>query len=194
MFETECIPFQGKLTPHGYGCIRNKMAHRLTYEYAKGPIPQTWVIDHMCRNRACVNPEHLRAVPRRVNGLENSVSPLAINASRTHCPSGHPYDYENTSIVVRNGKEGRVCRKCRSIVANEIHYRSRGKRHLLVQHVAFHLHEYARKPWRVEPDIMVEAQKLAAKIEKLRAKRRSKDHYVRMAALSAAKRLKCHEA
>ena len=64
-------------------------AHRVSYEWHIGPIPVWMVIDHVCRNRACVNPAHLRVVTRRENNLVNSDGPPAINAMKTHCPRGH---------------------------------------------------------------------------------------------------------
>jgi transcription elongation factor Elf1 len=66
------------------------------------------VLDHICRNRACVNPGHLRVVTPKQNVLENSLGRTAINKCKTHCPKGHPFDDENT---FRAGTQ-RQCREC----------------------------------------------------------------------------------
>lgn len=84
-------------------------AHRFAYEHFKGPVPDGLEIDHLCRNRACVNPDHLEAVDRRVNVLRG-VSPAAVNAVKTHCVHGHEFTPENTYI------EGAGKRKCRTCI------------------------------------------------------------------------------
>ncbi len=82
-------------------------AHRIAYELVKGPIPKSLTIDHLCRNRACINPDHLEAVTMRKNVLRGN-GPTAINARKTHCKRGHPFDAANT----RMSKLGRNCRAC----------------------------------------------------------------------------------
>lgn len=79
----------------GYGYLwwdgRRQGAHRVAYELAKGAIPVGMQIDHLCRNRACVNPSHMEPVPPRVNYLRG-VGITAQAAARTACPRGHAYD------------------------------------------------------------------------------------------------------
>ena len=98
----------------GYGTFAPKWnarvyAHRWSYEQAKGAIPDGLEIDHLCRNPACVNPDHLEAVTHRENILRSD-APTAVNASKTHCSNGHPFDDENT--YVRRDRAGRNCRTC----------------------------------------------------------------------------------
>jgi hypothetical protein len=89
-----------------------RWAHRAAYQlFKEDPIPPGHVIDHLCRNLACVNPNHLDAVPRRINTLRG-IGPSAINARRTHCPKGHPYDQANTYL--QRSKYGRQCKICQN--------------------------------------------------------------------------------
>lgn len=84
-------------------------AHRWAYGHLCGPISPDLELDHLCRNRRCVNPDHLEPVTKVINGLRGN-SPHAINARKTHCHQGHPFTEGNTYI--ENGG-GRRCRECR---------------------------------------------------------------------------------
>lgn len=81
---------------YGYFWLNNKRlrAHRLAYEIWVEPIPDGLCLDHLCRNRSCVNPDHLEAVTPTEN-LMRGESPAALNAAKTHCPKGHPYSGRN---------------------------------------------------------------------------------------------------
>ena len=89
---------------------RRTLAHRWLYEETHGPVPEGLELDHLCRVRNCVNPDHLEAVTHQVNTLRG-VGASAKNATKTHCPQGHPYSPENT----RTESGGR--RRCRTCAA-----------------------------------------------------------------------------
>lgn len=106
---TDCIIWLGAKTKGGYGLKYNShgsdLIHRQAYENVKGKIPDGLELDHLCRNRACYNPEHLEAVTRKVNlsrGLINQ------NVRKTHCPYWHEYTKDNTYLY----KGRRNCKKC----------------------------------------------------------------------------------
>ena len=91
-------------------------AHRFSYELFKGDIPEGLTIDHLCRNRACVNPEHLEPVTNKINILRG-ISFSAINAKKTHCPQGHAY----TGVKDYLGR--RICRTCIKVVSKKVYQR-----------------------------------------------------------------------
>src|SRR5581483_10657197 len=110
---TGCWVWTGTLSADGYGRVytgaRNTAwAHRVSYELHRAPIPAGCQIDHLCRNRACVNPAHLEVVSARENTLRGATV-TARNARKTHCIHGHPFDAANT--IYRHGR--RECRACR---------------------------------------------------------------------------------
>lgn len=95
----------------GYGQIffdgKYEYAHRVAYTNAKGAIPDGLVIDHLCRIRCCINPEHLEAVTASVNTLRGYG--VLVNKQKTHCPKGHEYTAENTQYYTT---KWRRCRQC----------------------------------------------------------------------------------
>lgn len=116
-----CWRWTGTINNHGYGHFwylgKVCRVHRVSLILAGVEVPDGMDVDHTCRNRWCVNPEHLRVVTERVNAIENNGSPLAVNAKKTHCPHGHPYSPENTALVPTTGPKGtplmsRACLTC----------------------------------------------------------------------------------
>jgi len=124
----DCIAWGGLIETQGYGVMRmngkSLKAHRISYEYFVSGIPNGLEIDHLCRNRACVNPAHLEAVDHHVNVLrgECGAATARIQQEKEMCPKGHQYDLANT---YRNKRGHRFCRKCARIRANENYKRSR---------------------------------------------------------------------
>ncbi len=119
-----CWIWQGKPGSNGYVSVTTTLAsgarwhtsaHRAAYYFLVGPIPEGLVIDHLCRNPVCVNPDHLEPVTQRENALRSPISMATLNSAKTHCPKGHPYDEQNTVWYVNPGgrkTRTRACRTC----------------------------------------------------------------------------------
>lgn len=112
---TGCWIWTGARSPTGYGRIRGGdgssgawLVHRLAYTLLVGPIPDDLTIDHLCRVRACCNPDHLEPVPHRENVLRGE-GITAREARLTECIHGHPFDEANTYHY----KGQRHCKTCR---------------------------------------------------------------------------------
>lgn len=108
-------------TRGGYGMFRtgtkrdgsNKLAHRVAYVLLKGPIPHGLHLDHLCRVRCCVNPDHLEPVTNKENCRRGNTG-IAC-AAKTVCPAGHPYDLKNTAYHYRGPDKtsvNRICLEC----------------------------------------------------------------------------------
>jgi hypothetical protein len=114
------------------------LAHRVSWSIFKGKLDPHLVVDHTCRNRRCVNPDHLREVTRRVNALENNIGPAAKNILKTKCLKGHNLSGDNLYIDNRNGN--RSCVKCRSFNSSKRNlglgsgHRNRIKTHCISGH------------------------------------------------------------
>lgn len=86
-------------------------AHRVSYEAFVGPIPAGLQIDHLCNNKACVKPSHLKPVTGRENVLRSETAPTAVNAAKTECIHGHLFDEVNTYVDKRGRRHCRACSK-----------------------------------------------------------------------------------
>lgn len=128
---TGCWLWMRGINVGGYGRIKLGgkwfLAHRLSYEAFVGALDNGLVIDHLCRNRWCVNPCHLEQVTNRTN-IVRGISPAARSASAARCVNGHDFTCENT--YERKGG-GRACRACGRIKVAA--YKAR-KRALEVMH------------------------------------------------------------
>lgn len=108
-----CWEWNLRLFPSGYGgCVPRLgggYAHRASYEAFVGPIPDGLQIDHLCRNRGCVNPAHLEPVTIQENLRRRD----AANRRAT-CVNGHEWTPANTHVRVRGSRECRLCMRDRT--------------------------------------------------------------------------------
>ena len=118
--EDGCWLWTSSTEREGYGYIhlsranagekfRHQVVHKFIYEAFRGVVPDGLELDHLCRNRLCVNPDHLEPVTHKENILRGN-SPSALAARKTHCHRGHEFTPENTYVY----KTGRVCKLCHS--------------------------------------------------------------------------------
>lgn len=113
--ENGCHVWTGSTRGKGYGGVRidgrTEFVHRVRYEREVGPIPEGMQLDHVCNNRLCCNPAHLRPVTNRENTLRGETITAAQRA-QTHCKHGHELAGENLEPgALRRGV--RQCRACR---------------------------------------------------------------------------------
>lgn len=80
---------------------RQTTAHRASYLFHHGAIPNGLVLDHLCRNVLCVNPDHLEPVTQRVNVMRGNsrYNASSWQSAKTHCAKGHEYSPDNTKII-----------------------------------------------------------------------------------------------
>lgn len=111
-----CWEWTGSKCQKGYGRFvlsrRTQIkAHRFSWQVVNGEIPKGLQLDHLCRNRGCVNPAHLEPVTNLENTLRGA-NFIAVHSRKTHCLNGHVFDENNTRVDIQNGRPRRVCRKC----------------------------------------------------------------------------------
>jgi hypothetical protein len=101
-----CWLWRGAIKENGYGKTswegKPAYSHRVVYTQLVGPIPEGLEIDHLCKVRNCVRPEHLRVTDRSGNNSNRTL--------KTHCKNGHELVGDNVAIRGDNG--GRRCRAC----------------------------------------------------------------------------------
>ena len=120
-----CWEWIGAMSVDGYGVCRrlrrNLYAHRVVYESFVGQIPSGLVLDHLCNNKRCVNPHHLKPVTQRENILRGAGT-SAAHAAKTECLKGHPLSGENMKIGKRGSRVCITCERTRSLAS---YYRNR---------------------------------------------------------------------
>jgi HNH endonuclease len=119
-----CWVWMAYLDHPGYGRFfdenhRAWKAHRWSYISRHGKIPEDKELDHLCRNRACVNDSHMEVVKHRVNVLRGE-SPLARNAKKTHCLRGHPLSGSNLHVLRTRYGFRRNC-----VICDDLRYKKR---------------------------------------------------------------------
>lgn len=119
----DCWNWISAITKNGYALFmlrgRSVYSHRVSFLESHGSVSDTLVIDHLCRNRKCVNPSHMREITRG----ENVRIGRFVQREKTHCDHGHPLSGDN---VARRGRNMRVCKLCHSRRNKEYRARLRG--------------------------------------------------------------------
>jgi len=121
----DCWVWDAALQTSGYGNFwmhnASHTAHKVAWVWEYGPVPEGMQLDHLCRERRCVNPDHLEPVTSRENSHRSPLTLNSINAAKTRCVRGHEYDG-----VRSDGK--RSCSSCQKVWERNRRERDRQKR------------------------------------------------------------------
>lgn len=131
--EDSCWIWNGSIGKDGYGrsyvsyqdgTHGKTVAHKIVYETLVDYVPGKMTLDHLCRNRNCVNPYHLEIVTRKENVLRG-IGLAAQNVVKTHCKRGHPFTGENLRFGSNpGGRVSRLCAECIRIRGRANYYRN----------------------------------------------------------------------
>lgn len=117
----ECWRWVASLNSAGYGQIyrdgRPDRAHRVAYELLVGPIPEGLHIDHLCRNRWCVNPVHLEPVTLAENNRRAAAAAAPGSRRKQRCRNGHEFNAENTRIDPAGWQRCRTCERTQALAS-----------------------------------------------------------------------------
>jgi hypothetical protein len=130
--ESGCWIWMGYTMPapngeYGHGHVhwkgKTRCVHRVVYELLRGSIPKGLDLDHLCRVRCCVNPDHLEPVTPQENIRRGENHSFLAN--KPYCPQGHPYS--GTNLYIRPDGLGRGCKICRTIAVRQHKERKRNE-------------------------------------------------------------------
>jgi hypothetical protein len=156
-----CWEWTGAKNRQGYGVSnyenRTMAAYRLAYMSEVGPVPEGMQLDHLCRNRACVRPSHLEAVPARINLLRGD-NHAAHFARRTHCDKGHPFSGSNLSWYWNLGRRVRRCSACYRASYARSNAKARAKRAAVIAEGAMVSRAILRELPQAQPVTFIDDQ------------------------------------
>ena len=127
-----CWLWTGAVGSHGYGQVgktpefNTTVVHKILYEEKFGPVPDGLELDHLCRVRCCVNPDHLEPVTRREN-IMRGIAPSALQAKQSECKNGHPLSGDNLRTYKTKYGIGRKCKICAEQWLSENHERVKAR-------------------------------------------------------------------
>lgn len=153
----------------GYGIFKFNdkfmLVHRLSYELSKRKIPQGKQLDHLCRNRACVNPDHLEVVTNKENVLRG-IGISAINARKTHCIRGHELIDHNLVIEKNGSRQCRLCKNEKNKKFMNRYYHSHKKEVRQYREKTKEMRKETMKKWREKNKEKIKEYKKQYKLDK----------------------------